>query len=104
MRAVLVALVAALLVGFSSTTAGAASGCVSRPEYRQLHRHMTLDRAQAVIGSNGKVIDRLDQPGWHSISKEYRACGGGVVWLDLDREGSHPYRIAQKFRVLIPGL
>ena len=61
---------------------------------------MTGERVNDIIGYPGTVFSRSDEPGFHSLSRKYKACGGGFVIIDMQREkSSQPYRVTQKFAV-----
>lgn len=99
-RALVVAMVAGLAVVAVSAPSQAADRCVSHGEYRQLKVGMTGERVNDIIGYPGKVFSRSDEPGFHSLSRKYQACGGGFAIIDLQREkASQPYRVTQKFVV-----
>jgi len=93
-----------MVAGFAilgvTAPAQAADRCANHGEYRQLKIGMTGERVNDIIGYPGTVFSRSDEPGFHSLSRKYKACGGGFVIIDMQREkSSQPYRVTQKFAV-----
>ena len=91
---ILTALTTLGAVTVSATPAGAATTytrpCVSRAEYRQVHRGMTQTRVHAIFDFRGALGE---------ASQHYRACGGRrtvVIVYTFDA----PRRVRAKYRVV----
>ena len=90
---VLTALATLATATVTATPAGAATSdtrpCVSRAEYRQVHRGMTQTRVHAIFDTRGARGE---------ASRHYRACGGRRTVV-IDYTFDTPRRVRAKYRV-----
>jgi hypothetical protein len=63
-------------------------GCVTRVEYRAVHRGMTERQVTRAWHGHGQVAEG---------GRTYRACGGGHVNVDLSF--TSPRRVTLKYRI-----
>jgi hypothetical protein len=83
---VLVTVVAAALIFLIAGTADARAAtnrpCVTRAEYRAVHKGQTLDRVARIIGGRGHLDSRWSYGGDSGSSRTWRQCGGyGSAWV-----------------------
>jgi hypothetical protein len=64
------------------------SGCVTRSEYRRVHKGNSMSRVHRIFGTRGKQSWEYDGYYIHSQGREYRVCGSswGFVSVTYDRE------------------
>ena len=68
------ALAAAGVVVTAGPAAADTPGCVSKTEFRKLHKGMTRERAHRILDTNGRQSYTYWISGDHYSGRDYRAC------------------------------
>jgi len=77
----------ALLVGavLTAPAAEATHNCVTKQEYRKVHRGMDKNRVARFFDTSGKQSSAYVIGGVHYQTREYNPCGdGGWGWVEID--------------------
>ncbi len=103
-----VAAAVAALVGVAavaapqSASAAGTPGCVSKAEYRQVHKGMTPNQVRRIFGAAGKMSSSANFDGYRYVSREYRPCNSryGMVYVSFSNDGPRtPVVLDSKFVV-----
>ena len=98
--------VAALAVAASTLVATPAEadspGCVTRAEYRQVHRGDTRDRVTRVFDTFGHREVHASSGGYQTEVRTYNACSQfSVVSIAFDKNGRRPWKLSAKSAVWV---
>ncbi|WP_148572747.1 hypothetical protein [Nocardioides caldifontis] len=105
MRKLLTAVLAAaaITVAVPASTASADTpGCISRAEFKQVKKGMTLAKVKQIADTNGKR-DVFSTGGGYSFQvRSYRTCSPySVVTVGFDKRGRNPWKVSSKFGVWV---
>jgi hypothetical protein len=97
-----VAAAAAVLVPATAASANATPTCVTRAEYRNVHKGMTLDRVKRITGVAGSRQVFSTSGRYSSQIRNFKTCSQfSVVTMSFDKTGANPWHMTYKSAVWV---
>lgn len=94
------ALAAAVLVPAGAASANTTPTCITRPEYRQVKKGMTLLRIKHITGIAGHRMAIATSGGYSTQIRNFKTCSPySAVSMSFDKHGSGSWRMDGKSAV-----
>ena len=90
---------ASCLVALPEVSASAATGCISRAEYKKVKKGMTRPQVKRIVGTNGRSEGRIEASQDYIIEKRlYRVCTSrkGAAELGFVSVRGGKYKLTRK--------
>lgn len=91
---------AAVLVPVTAASANTTPTCITRAEYRNVHKGMTLDRIKRITGIAGHRQVFSTSGRYSSQIRNFKTCSQfSVVTMAFDKTGANPWHMSAKSAV-----